>query len=268
MMNQTPYHLHAVMVHQGEASGGHYWAYTRKHPSLVIPPLKTTPEPPQSQDVGDRETASGGVLAWGKTKESEEAAGMGAAEGTTGFHTQLETGEIYADTTQSPEGMVAADESGGSANLSPPEPGGVAQKMEVERSGGAEDEEGAEREAGEDGGRKEWMKFNDVSVCEVDWEEVRRESVGSGSGNTSAYCLVYINRLLHQDWLQSGECGREGGRGGKGGVGGWVGVGGREGGGRTGGREGGTKGGWAGQREGGREAWRAGGKEGEGTCNR
>lgn len=200
-MNQTPYHLHAVMVHQGEASGGHYWAYTRKHPSLVIPPLKSTPEPPQSQDVGDRETLSGGVLAWGKTKESEEATGMAAAaEGTTGFHTQLETGEIYADTAQSPEGMVAVDESSVAANLSPVEPGGVAQRMEVERSGGV-----GEEEAGEDGGWKEWMKFNDVSVCEVDWEEVRRESVGSGSGNTSAYCLVYINRLLHQDWLQSGE---------------------------------------------------------------
>ena len=25
-------HLHAVLVHQGQASGGHYWAYVRKNP--------------------------------------------------------------------------------------------------------------------------------------------------------------------------------------------------------------------------------------------
>ena len=29
-MNKTAYHLHAVLVHQGQASGGHYWAYVRK----------------------------------------------------------------------------------------------------------------------------------------------------------------------------------------------------------------------------------------------
>ena len=29
-MNKTVYHLHAVLVHQGQASGGHYWAYVRK----------------------------------------------------------------------------------------------------------------------------------------------------------------------------------------------------------------------------------------------
>ena len=41
-----------------------------------------------------------------------------------------------------------------------------------------------------------WLKFNDVSVIEVNWEEVKRESFGSNnyhksnfSSNTSAYCL-------------------------------------------------------------------------------
>ncbi|XP_070551916.1 ubiquitin carboxyl-terminal hydrolase 25-like isoform X2 [Ptychodera flava] len=37
-----------------------------------------------------------------------------------------------------------------------------------------------------------WLKFNDISVMEVSWEELQRESVG-GSGNASAYCLMYVD---------------------------------------------------------------------------
>ena len=29
-MKSVAYQLHAVLVHQGQASGGHYWAYVRK----------------------------------------------------------------------------------------------------------------------------------------------------------------------------------------------------------------------------------------------
>ena len=29
-MNKIAYHFHAVLVHQGQASGGHYWALVRK----------------------------------------------------------------------------------------------------------------------------------------------------------------------------------------------------------------------------------------------
>ena len=53
-------------------------------------------------------------------------------------------------------------------------------------------------------GEDVWLKFNDVSVSEVKWEEVERESYG-GKQNTSAYCLVYINDALWKQWEESGE---------------------------------------------------------------
>ncbi|XP_038065306.1 ubiquitin carboxyl-terminal hydrolase 25-like isoform X2 [Patiria miniata] len=40
--------------------------------------------------------------------------------------------------------------------------------------------------------RNVWLKFNDISVTEVAWGDLERESVG-GSGNTSAYCLMYVD---------------------------------------------------------------------------
>ena len=52
-------------------------------------------------------------------------------------------------------------------------------------------------------GEEVWLKFNDVSVSEVKWEEVERESYG-GKQNTSAYCLVYISDALWKQ-LESGE---------------------------------------------------------------
>ena len=55
-----------------------------------------------------------------------------------------------------------------------------------------------------------WLKFNDVSVIEVNWEEVKRESFGSNnksnfSSNTSAYCLVYISAEAHDQREGSGK---------------------------------------------------------------
>lgn len=228
LMSSTPYHLHAVMVHQGEAYGGHYWAYVRKHPSLSIP---TPRSGLHSQDVGPSENSSSQSEGWKKTTADSEPSGPPGVG--PGYHTQLETGEIYADAAHvGAESMVEVDESpllptvegGGVAPedgcvagpLTPSlEDGGVTGHptpsledvgVALEDGGGAGKCEGMEVErcGGQEGevGGKEWMKFNDVSVCEVDWEEVRRESVGSGCSNTSAYCLVYINKLLHQDWLQ------------------------------------------------------------------
>ncbi|XP_006819965.1 ubiquitin carboxyl-terminal hydrolase 28-like, partial [Saccoglossus kowalevskii] len=39
---------------------------------------------------------------------------------------------------------------------------------------------------------EKWLKFNDISVVDVSWEELQRESAG-GSGNASAYCLMYVD---------------------------------------------------------------------------
>ena len=49
-----------------------------------------------------------------------------------------------------------------------------------------------------------WLKFNDVSVMEVGWEEVVSESFG-GRQNTSAYCLIYISQAAGEQWAGHGE---------------------------------------------------------------
>ncbi|CAN7983846.1 unnamed protein product, partial [Ixodes hexagonus] len=41
--------------------------------------------------------------------------------------------------------------------------------------------------------RSAWLKFNDVTVTEVSWAELLRDSVG-GHHCTSAYCLLYVDR--------------------------------------------------------------------------
>lgn len=206
LMNRTPYHLHAVMVHQGEASGGHYWAYTRKHPSLSMP--AAPPNSGQPQDVGGENPLvgrSGGKAAGGVTEE-------GAGSQVPNYRTHLETGEMYPDLAPSPESMLATDDSAsipyaGGESATPAESssgsgpiGGRGEGMELGRG---EAEPGVEAVSEVENGHA-WMKFNDVSVSEVSWEEVRRESLGGTRGNTSAYCLVYVSSLLHQDWLSSG----------------------------------------------------------------
>ena len=42
---------------------------------------------------------------------------------------------------------------------------------------------------------KKWFKHNDTSVSEVDEKVMWEESTG-GHGNTSAYCLVYVDESL------------------------------------------------------------------------
>ncbi|XP_071959327.1 ubiquitin carboxyl-terminal hydrolase 25-like isoform X2 [Antedon mediterranea] len=52
--------------------------------------------------------------------------------------------------------------------------------------------------------RNVWLKFNDVSVTEVTWEELQQESVGGGS-NTSAYCLIYVDDSKHELFEESND---------------------------------------------------------------
>lgn len=56
--------------------------------------------------------------------------------------------------------------------------------------------------------RNVWLKFNDISVAEVTWEDLQRDSVG-GSGNASAYCVMYVDssrQELFQDFaMKSGS---------------------------------------------------------------
>jgi hypothetical protein len=75
--------------------------------------------------------------------------------------------------------------------------------MDVDRGGGggvgvaSSDVRGVVR-----GDEEVWLKFNDVSVSEVGWDEVQRESLGGGQNNTSAYCLIYVSEATHLQMKQ------------------------------------------------------------------
>lgn len=211
-MNRTPYYLHAVLVHQGEASRGHYWAYTRKHPSLTFSTSPPPPPPPSlpstsclsssdqsSSQYTHQKHSTHEVAQVGKRKESGSGAGSGSpvrAGGGLSYHRQLETGEVCVDVMQSLESVVSTEETGTSGLQ-----GVGGEGMEVEKCSSSS----SSSSISGGGGGSSWIKFNDVSVSEVKWEEVRRESLGGTRGNTSAYCLVYLNRELHQVWLDGGE---------------------------------------------------------------
>ena len=147
-MNTVSYQLHAVLVHQGQASGGHYWSYIRKPPSLVI---DTSPAPVGDQVKSSVATTAGGseVVMSGSPAMSTESGGRGGG----------------------------GEEGGGK--------GGEGRREKKRRGGG-------------------WLKFNDVSVHEVCWEEVVKESYG-GHHNTSAYCLIYLSPLLKHSSPGTGE---------------------------------------------------------------
>ena len=215
LMNRTPYYLHAVLVHQGEASRGHYWAYTRKHPSLSLftspplPPPSCSPsaDQPSSQFTHQKHEKTDEVAEVGKRAASDSGTDGGSlpiqASGTVSYHRQLETGEVCVDVMQSLECVVPVDETVMSATQ-----GVAGEGMEVEKCSSSLF--GASSPLSTSGGKaggtgRSWIKFNDVSVSEVLWEDVRKESLGGTSGNTSAYCLIYLNRELHLDWLDEGE---------------------------------------------------------------
>ncbi|XP_030076474.1 ubiquitin carboxyl-terminal hydrolase 28 isoform X3 [Microcaecilia unicolor] len=58
--------------------------------------------------------------------------------------------------------------------------------------------------------RNLWLKYNDISVTESNWEELERDSYG-GLRNASAYCLMYINNKLPH--FTAGEVNMEAGQG-------------------------------------------------------
>lgn len=235
LMKKTPYFLHSVLVHQGEASGGHYWAYTRKHPSLVLSTLRTpltkpgysstpdlrstsqiegsqqsNPGPGHQEGTGAvrRRKSSGDIMATAlQTVRDSKATGDVRSPA---YHRQSETGEVCIDIAHSLESVLSTEEvvvtESQEALVSGAEKG---EGMEIEKLYSASSlsveppssPSATSLSTAED---CSWIKFNDVSVSEVKWEEVRRESLGGTTGNTSAYCLVYLNNELHQDWLQGG----------------------------------------------------------------
>ena len=257
-MNTTCYHLHTVLVHQGQASRGHYWAYIRKNPridyeegelSCDLEPIDIRVERNKAVQNGGRGTepcdTAGGRgtepcdAAGGRGTEPCDAGGHGTGPCDAGGHgtgpcdavggrgivsqglscnrpsvpilTECQVTELLVtDKTpltslESSQASLDTDSQGSlsSSDDSPPPPAVLIVREPSEC--GAPDEGGAGRSEGMEVGEGEevWLKFNDVSVSEVKWEEVERESYG-GKQNTSAYCLVYISDALWKQ-LESGE---------------------------------------------------------------
>ena len=114
------------------------------------------------------------------------------------YHRQSETGEVGIDIAHSMESheTVSVAEKG--------------EKMELEKfysasSLSVEPPSSPPSSCPSTASECSWIKFNDKSVSEVKWEEVRRESQGGTTSTTSAYSLVYFSSELHHDWLQGGE---------------------------------------------------------------
>ena len=173
VMNSTVYHLHAVLVHQGQASGGHYWSYVRKPPSLHVERATPTTKATPTEAVVE----------------------------TTTTKLQKFSRNVSGSEMDSPTVPMESSSVGGEAGEG--EGGG---EQRVKSSGRRGEEESKSGGGGVVGGERGnvWLKFNDVSVHEVGWEEVMKESYG-GHHNTSAYCLIYLSPLLHETWASSSE---------------------------------------------------------------
>ena len=220
LMNSTPYHLHAVLVHQGQASGGHYWAYIRRldNPFLRQQSTGGTISHDQSCDQSQCHHESDVVLESQDIAESsrtEPATDVAPQTGQTSDHDSRQTSETgqtdqacqigqtgHSSTLGRTESVESAPDSMSESQTSTSSRShrtGLtgyrgSEHMEVDRGGGTV--------AGVGSDEGVWLKFNDVSVSEVGWDEVCRESLGGGQKNTSAYCLIYVSEDLHHQMKQ------------------------------------------------------------------
>lgn len=232
-MNATPYHLHAVLVHQGQASGGHYWAYIRqlynpyrkrrqptgsgshdpsRDQSHELPGDVVLESQSESEGQGTSEGAesrvtditpqTGQTSGQGSplTSETGQTSGQDSQQTSqTGQPTSLgrtesvESASDMSETSQTPTAMNRTHKTGPTGLRS-------SEGMDVDRGGvgvASSDARGVVR-----GDEEVWLKFNDVSVSEVGWDEVQRESLGGGQNNTSAYCLIYVSEATHLQMKQ------------------------------------------------------------------
>lgn len=217
-MNSTCYHLHAVLVHQGQASGGHYWAYVRKNPvdyHEECEQVEITVERNKAADSiqSDRHDSESCDLSHSARKSSQRGPLLAECQVTELVVTDIvpQTGQTDLDSTSlesSSRGGDSRSEGSESGDSPPPS---VLVATEASECAAPSQSDGCGMGKGEGmevvgGERSEdmWLKFNDISVSEVAWEEVARESYG-GRQNTSAYCLIYISDALWEQCRNNGE---------------------------------------------------------------
>lgn len=181
---------------------GHYWAYVRKShacllttPSTTVTPSTTatpsTTVTPSSVTTPTREkdeplANTGQYDTMDNSPRSDNDEKISQQAPTDGM--EMEGGAIGVQSDVSTTTGVQSDESTTTGAQSVV--GDVVQSDETLSVGVQSDED-------------VWLKFNDVSVTEVSWADVQKESYG-GSHNTSAYCLIYVNKELHQQFTRRG----------------------------------------------------------------
>ena len=178
-MKNVAYRLHAVLVHQGQASGGHYWAYIKKTPQTT----GLSPDNKSKQKEEHEETSSQEMMSQSPSQLAE-----------TPPDPPLSSKEDEEDEAMQQDVLQSST---ASSNLT--EPVTAAQSYACH---------GGQADVASSGSNDVWLKFNDISVQEVGWEEVKRESFGcnkqTSNGNTSAYCLLYISTSSEQSWENTG----------------------------------------------------------------
>ena len=207
-MNTKAYRLHAVLVHQGQASGGHYWAYIKKTPSA-------TPSESHKGGRGGGEGGGGGGgegHGGGDGDRGEDGSGQAVTvPHATQTHPQemLSQSQEHHSETDTEQARIDEEVGGVEDMQQDGSPGSLASDSPTKPPSSAAMATQTDQGWPLDAGRDIWLKFNDISVSEVDWEEVKRESFGGGqqpsNGNTSAYCLLYISREAEEMWEGKGE---------------------------------------------------------------
>lgn len=208
LMNSTPYYLHAVLVHQGQASGGHYWAYVRKNHACL-----------RGQTILDRDQAGNTPTdIHSKSGISKQDTEISLKQPSTAT---ASTGNCTAPTpcieskhvTHEPlvESVSSMDNSPRSVTneltLTSDNHTSIHSTLSTTVDKGAVNQDmdtGNEQSVGNSDNQSDddvWLKFNDVAVSEVTWKDVQKESYGEGR-NTSAYCLMYINKDLHEKFTK------------------------------------------------------------------
>ena len=214
LMNSTPYHLHAVLVHQGQASGGHYWAYIRRWGNPCVRRQSTSiTSHDQSHDQSHDPADAAFESQDSRPSQTEQQVDVTPQTGQTSEESSDETGQTgqtgslgRTESVDSATGNMSESQTPTDRTHKTGLTGSRAEGMEVDRGAvGVAVSESVLTASGVHGDEEVWLKFNDVSVSQVGWDEVLRESLGGGQSNTSAYCLMYVNEDLHQQMKQGRE---------------------------------------------------------------
>ena len=171
-MKKTAHH-HAVLVHQGQASGGHYWAYVRKKREKETMAAVNETEPlEESQEAMQESSDESELTAGGREEKQEDGRSQDGVKEDREMEVE-HTGPSGSETVEkhpvtSTDGLLMTSQTSQSS-------------LEAGQTimAGLLDSE-------------VWLKFNNVSVIEVNWKEVKRESFNSKNYHKSNFSSKFL----------------------------------------------------------------------------